>query len=50
MNFKYKNLAKELCDETINKFYLNEKPISLQLKLVFVLEIQSYREISLCMT
>ena len=27
MNFKYKNLAKELCDETINKFYLNEKGI-----------------------
>lgn len=27
MNFKYKDLAKKLCIETINKFYLNEKDI-----------------------
>jgi uncharacterized protein YyaL (SSP411 family) len=27
MNFKYKNLAKKLCIETINKFYLKEKDI-----------------------
>ena len=27
MNFKYKDLAKKLCIETINKFYLNEKNI-----------------------
>ena len=27
MNFKYKELAKNLCNETINKFYLKEKNI-----------------------
>ena len=27
MNFKYKNLARELCKETIKKFYLNDKNI-----------------------
>ena len=27
MNFKYKNLAKNLCSETINKFYIKEKDI-----------------------
>jgi uncharacterized protein YyaL (SSP411 family) len=27
MNFRYKNLAKQLCIETINKFYLSEKNI-----------------------
>ena len=27
MKFKYKNLAKKLCSETINKFYLKEKNI-----------------------
>ena len=27
MNFKYKDLAKKLCVETINKFYLKEKDI-----------------------
>ena len=27
MNFKYKDLAKKMCAETINKFYLSEKDI-----------------------
>jgi len=27
MNFKYKNLAKKLCDETFLKFYIDEKDI-----------------------
>ena len=27
MNFKYKEIAKNLCKETIDKFYLNEKNI-----------------------
>jgi len=27
MNFKYKDLAKKLCEETINKFYLKKKDI-----------------------
>ncbi|MDC1124574.1 DUF255 domain-containing protein [Pelagibacteraceae bacterium] len=27
MNFKYKDLAKKMCSETINKFYLREKDI-----------------------
>ena len=27
MNFKYKDLAKKLCIEAINKFYLKEKDI-----------------------
>ena len=27
MNFKYKDYSKKLCNEVINKFYLNEKDI-----------------------
>ena len=27
MNFKYKDLAKKLCNEAINKFFLNDKNI-----------------------
>ena len=35
MNFKYKNLARELCKEAIKKFYLNDKNIfqKIQLKI-----------------